>query len=173
MNSKSSILSKRIGVLSDTHSTLHPRIFEHFSQCDEIWHAGDIGCLNTSDQLLNFKQLIAVHGNIDGNDVRLTFPRVQVFESAGLKVLMTHISGYPGKYEAGVESLIRIHRPDILVGGHSHILKVVRDKYYNLLHINPGACGNYGFQKVKTIVRFEIDKGSLTNMEVIELASNK
>ncbi|MDD5570930.1 MAG: metallophosphoesterase family protein [Bacteroidales bacterium] len=160
---------RKIGLLSDTHSFLHSKIFEYFAECDEIWHAGDIGNIKIADELNKFKPLKAVYGNADGQDVRIVYPQFQNFKCEECKVLMTHIGGYPGRYDAKVRELILAQKPNLLVVGHSHILKVFYDKKYNLLHVNPGACGNYGFHLVKTIVRFNIEGERIKNFEIIEI----
>lgn len=159
----------KIGLLSDTHSYLDPTIFDYFAEVDEIWHAGDIGDSDVADQLAAFRPLRAVYGNIDDTPMRHRFPEDLSFEVAGLRVFMTHIGGYPGRYNARVRRLIDDHRPGLYICGHSHILKVMPDKGRSLLHINPGACGQHGFHLMRTIVRFTIDAGTITELEVIEL----
>jgi len=159
----------RIGLLSDTHSYLDDTIFDYFSACDEIWHAGDIGSWELVEQLEAFKPLRAVYGNIDGGEMRQHYPENQRFEVEGLRVLMTHIGGYPGRYNARVKQLLAEDQPGLYICGHSHILKVMPDKARGLLHINPGACGQHGFHKVRTVVRFEIDRGKVDELQVIEL----
>ncbi|MCX6292045.1 MAG: metallophosphoesterase family protein [Bacteroidetes bacterium] len=159
----------KIGLLSDTHGFLDPKIFDHFQSCDEIWHAGDIGSIDVAEELALFKPLRAVYGNIDGQDVRLTHPEDQVFHCEELKVLITHIGGYPGNYFPEAENKIIQHQPGLFICGHSHILKVMRDKKFNLLHMNPGAAGKSGFHKFKTLLRFDINKSKIENLEVIEL----
>ena len=163
----------RIGLLSDTHSFLDERIFEHFAECDEVWHAGDFGSLELLERLRAFKPLRGVYGNIDGADIRLEVPLDVRFECAGLSVLMTHIGGYPGRYEPRVRQLLQ-HDPPVgglFISGHSHILKVMPDRKLDFLHINPGACGNYGWHKVKTLVRFTVEAGRISELQVIELGS--
>ncbi|MDR0873203.1 MAG: metallophosphatase family protein [Prevotellaceae bacterium] len=160
---------KKIGLLSDTHAYLNPKVFEYFAECDEIWHAGDIGSPEVADNLAAFKPLRAVYGNIDGYDIRLRFPQHLRFFCEGVDVWITHIGGYPGKYKGEVIPEI-LHRPPALfICGHSHILKVQYDKSLHLLHINPGAAGQYGAQSVSTLVRFEIDREKIGNLEVIEM----
>ena len=159
---------KKIGLLSDTHGWLNPAVFEFFKDCDEIWHVGDIGSTDVADALMAFKPLRAVYGNVDGQDVRLMFPKVNIFTIENVKVMMTHIGGYPGHYESGIKELIIKEKPNIFISGHSHILKVMNDKELNLLHINPGAAGNTGFHKVITMVRFQIDGSEIKNMELYE-----
>lgn len=162
----------KIGLLSDTHGMLDERIFEHFKQCDEIWHCGDWGSIEVVNRLMHFKPLRGVWGNIDGYDIRKTFPQHNQFMCEDIKVWMTHIGGYPGKYDALVRPSIYEQPPQLFVCGHSHILKVQYDKNLKLLHINPGAAGKYGFHKVQTLIRFEIDAEKIQNLEVIELQSN-
>lgn len=160
---------KRIGLLSDTHGYLHPSIFDHFAECDEIWHAGDIGSVEVADQLEAFKPFRAVYGNIDGGPLRQRYPEDLIFTCEGLKVYLTHIGGYPGKYPARIRKVILDHHPGLFICGHSHILKVMPDPGFQLLHINPGACGREGFHKVSTVVRFSIEEGRAKDLEVIEL----
>ncbi len=159
----------RIGLLSDTHGYLDPVIFEHFRECDEIWHAGDFGDAIVSERLSSFKSFKGVYGNVDGNDVRRLHPPDLNFNCEGLDVFITHIGGYPGNYfpEAGkkIESL----KPGLFICGHSHILKVMPDKKNNLLHMNPGAAGKHGFHKIRTILRFAIENGVVKDLEAIEL----
>jgi putative phosphoesterase len=157
-----------VGLLSDTHSYIHPRILEFFAYCDEIWHAGDIGNLETADNLAAYKPFKAVYGNIDGTELRVSYPKNQVFVCGEVKVLMTHIGGYPGHYEKEARQLIESEKPGLFITGHSHILKVMYDKKYNLLHINPGAAGNSGFHHVITCVRFVIDGKDIRDLEVFE-----
>ena len=159
---------KKIGLLSDTHGWLNPAVFEFFKDCDEIWHVGDIGSTDVADSLSAFKPLRAVYGNIDDQKIRLMFPRVNIFTIENVKVIMTHIGGYPGRYEPGIKELIIKEKPNIFISGHSHILKVMNDHNLHLLHINPGAAGNSGFHKVITMVRFQIDGSEIKNMELYE-----
>jgi len=160
---------KKIGLLSDTHGWLNPKVFEFFKDCDEIWHVGDIGGTDVADALSAFKPLRAVYGNIDGQELRLMFPKIQVFTVENVKVVMTHIGGYPNHYEMGVKELLIKEKPDIFISGHSHILKVINDTSMHLLHINPGAAGNTGFHKVITMLRFQIDGSEIKNMELYEM----
>ena len=155
---------KKIGLLSDTHGYLDKKVFEYFKDCDEIWHAGDIGSMEVVEQLEQFKPLKAVYGNIDDAKIRQSFPLNLRFECEGMDVFITHIGGYPGRYTGRVREIIRSKSPQLYICGHSHILKVMPDKKYDFLHINPGACGNYGFHKIKTIVRFDINKGKIQNL---------
>lgn len=159
----------RIGLLSDTHAYLSPKIYDYFSSCDEIWHAGDIGSIELVDHLRKFKPLRAVYGNIDGYDIRLMFSQHNRFMCEGVDVWMTHIGGYPGRYAREIIPLIYKNPPRLFISGHSHILKVQYDKKLNLLHINPGAAGLYGFHQVSTLVRFEIDGEKIQQLEVIEI----
>jgi hypothetical protein len=159
---------QRIGLLSDTHGFINQRIFDFFSDCDEVWHAGDIGNIETADKLSGFKTLRAVYGNIDGSDVRKLYPKIQLFNSEDLKVFMTHIGGYPGRYEKEALQLINTEKPGLFISGHSHILKVMYDKKHLLLHINPGAAGNSGFHNLITCVRFVIDGKDIKDLEVFE-----
>jgi len=160
----------RIGLLSDTHSYLHPRIPKLFESCDQIWHAGDIGNMAVIDALAKVKPLVAVVGNIDGQDSRILFPKDQKFKCEQVSVWMTHIGGYPGKYAPGVKDQLLKIKPKLFISGHSHILKVMNDQKLNLLHINPGAAGQYGMHLVKTIIRFSIDGDRICDLEVVELA---
>lgn len=160
---------KRIGLLSDTHSHLPEAVFEHFKECDEIWHAGDIGDIGVTDRLQKFKPLRAVFGNIDGTEARAEFKETIRFELEGVDVLMTHIGGYPKRYAMKVREIMQVRPPKLFICGHSHILKVIYDKQYQCLHLNPGAAGNHGFHKEKTLLRFSLDKGEIKNLEIIEL----
>ncbi len=160
---------KRIGLLSDTHGWLDENIFEYFKSCDEVWHAGDIGNMEVVERLEAFKPFKAVYGNIDGGLLRQEFPLNLRFECEGVDVLMTHIGGYPGRYNKRVQEIIQTNPPKLYICGHSHILKVMSDKKYGLLHINPGACGNHGFHKIRTIVRFSLFESNIKDLEVVEL----
>ena len=159
---------KRIGLLSDTHAYLHPRIFDFFKDCDEIWHAGDIGNLETITRLSILKPVRAVYGNIDGQSVRTSYPEVQSFYCENVKVLMIHIGGYPGRYERRSRILIEKENPQLFVSGHSHILKVMPDNKYKLLHINPGAAGKFGLHQKITLVRFIIEGHDIRDLEISE-----
>lgn len=161
---------KQIGLLSDTHSYWDERFKQYFANCDEIWHAGDIGSLDVIERLNKICPVRAVYGNIDGQDIRTVFPEVNRFTIENTTVLMKHIGGYPGKYDKSVKHLLLEEPPQLFISGHSHILKVLFDKKLNLLHINPGAAGKYGFHTIRTIVRFKIDNGNFTDLEVIELS---
>ena len=159
---------KQIGLLSDTHGTLSNRIFKFFEPVHEIWHAGDIGNAETADQLSAFKSFRAVYGNIDDHILRRMFPVSQRFFCEEVDVLITHIGGYPGHYEAPIRNIFKTKAPKLFICGHSHILKVIFDPKYHLLHINPGAAGNKGVHQVCTAVRFVIDGKNIKDMEVLE-----
>jgi uncharacterized protein len=159
----------RIGLISDTHSYLDPKVEKYFKECDEIWHAGDIGNIDVIKQLTKIKPVRGVYGNIDGQDIRKLFPKDSKFTCEEVKVWITHIGGYPNRYSKDVKPRIEFNPPNLFISGHSHILKVMFDKKLNLLHINPGAAGKSGFHKVKTLVRFTIDKKNIKDLEVIEL----
>ena len=159
-----------IGLISDTHGVFDPRFREFFSQVDQIWHAGDFGGgMELAARMADFKPLVGVAGNCDNHDLRFTHPLHRFFECEGLKVLMTHIGGYPGRYDPRARKLIDELHPDIFVCGHSHILKVVRDTKRNMLVINPGTAGIQGFHIVRTALRFHIDDGKIHDMEVFEV----
>lgn len=159
----------KIGLLSDTHSHLDPQIFHYFADCDEIWHAGDIGSHELADKLEAFKPLRAVYGNIDDKKMQLRFPEHNRFSIEGLDVWITHIGGYPGKYPAKIKETMLLNPPGLYITGHSHILKVMPDPKFGLLHMNPGACGIEGWHKTKTLLRFDILEGKVSNLELIEL----
>jgi putative phosphoesterase len=163
----------RIGLLSDTHGFIHPGIYDFFKDAQEIWHAGDIGNLKTLEELNTFKPVRAVYGNIDGTDIRSRCPETEIFHCEGLKVLMIHIGGYPGKYEKKARDLIRLHNPQIFISGHSHILKVLRDENNDLLHVNPGAAGNFGSHRVVTMVRFKVNGEDISDFEIFEGRRNR
>ena len=160
---------KKIGLLSDTHGYLDDKVFKYFADCDEIWHAGDIGTIALADQLEAFKPLRAVYGNIDGHALRQRYPLHQRFDCEGLDVWITHIGGYPGRYDKRIREDIRANPPGLFITGHSHILKVMPDKKLNLLHINPGACGVHGFHQVKTLIRFSIHESKISELQAIEI----
>lgn len=161
----------RIGLISDTHHFLDENIFEHFNICDEIWHAGDFGNILLADRLKEKNKLRAVYGNIDGQDIRAEFPELLVFKCEGVKVMLKHIGGYPPKYNPETKKEILIHKPQLFISGHSHILKIMYDDKLNCLHMNPGAAGKHGWHKVRTIIRFVIDRTEIKDCEVIELGS--
>ena len=160
---------KRIGLISDTHGFLDRKLFDYFRDCNEIWHAGDIGTIEVANLLRQFKPLRAVYGNIDGQDIRSVYPETLRFFSEKVEVLIKHIGGYPDNYDRSVKEKIVNCPPDLFISGHSHILKIINDRKLNLLHINPGACGKNGFHQLRTAVRFTIDQDKIKDMEVIEL----
>lgn len=162
----------RIGLLSDTHSWWDEKYVDYFSSCDEIWHAGDIGSEELVEQLARIKPVRAVYGNIDGQSIRQLFPKINCFEAEQVKVMMTHIGGYPGRYAPEIRSELWAYRPQLFISGHSHILKVMYDKKLECLHINPGAAGKSGFHKVRTLIRFTIDGKEIKDLEVIELGED-
>jgi len=162
---------KKIGIISDTHSFLDQQVFQYFKDVDEIWHAGDIGNLELTNELEKHKRLRAVFGNIDSHEVRAVFPKHEIIQIEGCVILMIHIAGAFGKYNDETKKLILEHKPSILVCGHSHIVKIAFDQKYNLLYINSGAAGKHGFHKMRTILRFELNDGKPQNMELIELGS--
>ncbi len=159
----------RIGLLSDTHGWLDPRLEEHFKECDEIWHAGDIGGMSVAEQLLEWKPLRAVWGNIDGTEARKAFPEHQRFTLAGVRVWMTHIGGRPPRYDRSMAAEMRRDPPDLFICGHSHICLVQFDSAMKCLYMNPGAAGRHGWHKVRTALRFELLNGKPHGLEVIEL----
>ena len=159
----------RIGLLSDTHSHLDPTLLDHFADCDEVWHAGDVGDQGVLDELMTFRPLRAVYGNIDDTTLRRRLSLNESFVCGGLSVFITHIGGYPGRYTSRVRGLLDELRPDLYICGHSHILKVVPDPKRSLLHLNPGACGKHGFHRMRTAIRFGIDRQRVVQLEVIEL----
>ena len=159
-----------IGLLSDTHGYFDERIAHHLRGCDEIWHAGDFGDAHVVDELQALTaQFRGVYGNIDGTDVRRTQPLVQDFEVEGLRVVITHIGGYPGHYAPAARPLLDATRPGLFVTGHSHILRVMPDPRRQLLHLNPGAAGRHGFHQVRTLLRFGIEAGKVVNLQAVEL----
>ena len=160
---------KKIGLLSDTHSFWDDKYITHFGECDEIWHAGDIGSLEVAKKFEAFKLFRAVYGNIDGQELRQEYPEINRFTVEDVDVLITHIGGYPGKYDARIRSTLFAKPPKLFISGHSHILKVMFDKKIQTLHMNPGAAGIYGFHKVRTLLRFVLDEGNIRDLEVIEL----
>lgn len=159
----------KILLLSDTHSHLDDAVLRHVKWADEVWHAGDIGKIEVADAIKKIKPLRAVYGNIDSSDVRSEFPLDHRFSIAGLEVLMTHIGGYPGRYNKRIKEVIIKKPPKLFISGHSHILKVQYDHKLALLHMNPGAAGIYGFHTVRTMLRFEIHNGEIAHLEIIEL----
>ena len=160
----------KIGLLSDTHGYVDPKIFDHFNSCDEIWHAGDIGDLSVVNKLETFRPLRAVYENIDDKDLQIRFPEDLFFNCQGTTVWMTHIGGAPPNYNSRVKKILKAQTPHIFICGHSHILRIAKDSNnQGMLYINPGAAGNQGFHRTKTLVRFEILENGIKNMEVIEL----
>jgi|TARA_B100001964_G_scaffold84465_1_gene95327 putative phosphoesterase len=160
---------KQICLLSDTHGSLDERFLTHLNKCDEIWHAGDIGSREISDNLKKIAPLKAVFGNIDNHKIRLEFPKNLRFKCENIDVWITHIGGYPGRYDKRVRDELQGNPPTLFICGHSHILKVINDKKLGLLHMNPGAAGNSGLHKVKTILCFTVNKKKIQNLKVIEL----
>lgn len=162
-------MAKRIGLLSDTHGWWDDKYTEYFGQCDEIWHAGDIGSLDVAMRLQELCPLRAVCGNCDGGDLRRMFPELLRWNCEGADVLMTHIGGYPGRYDPRIRQQLYARPPRLFISGHSHILKVQFDERLQLLHINPGAAGLQGWHQIRTLVRFVADKGQFSDLEVIEI----
>ncbi|WP_256011606.1 metallophosphoesterase family protein [Desertivirga xinjiangensis] len=160
---------KRIGLISDTHGYLDDAVFKYFDQCDEIWHAGDFGTIEIADRLAAFKPLRGVYGNIDGKDVRLVYPEHLRFKCEETDVWITHIGGYPGKYNPKIKSEIYQNPPKLFIAGHSHILKVLYDKKIGTLHLNPGAAGKQGWHKMRSLLRFSISEEKIHTLEAIEL----
>lgn len=163
----------KIGLISDTHAYWDERYATYFTDCDEIWHAGDLGSMAIADQLADIKPLRAVYGNCDGHLERLRFPRFLFFECEGVSVLLTHIGGYPGRYAPEIINQLNEFHPQLFICGHSHITKVKFDAKRKMLHINPGAAGKQGFHAVRTLARFELKEGKILNLEVVELADNR
>lgn len=161
---------KRIGLLSDTHGWWDDRYLLHFNGCDEIWHAGDIGSPLIIDKLQEHCPVRAVCGNIDGRELSIRFDDILSFKVEDCNVIMTHIGGYPGKYDPMMRDILNKERPQLFISGHSHILKVMYDESIGCLHINPGAAGKQGWQQVRTLVKFIIESKEIKDLEVIELA---
>ena len=159
---------KRIGLISDTHNVFDSQLKEFLKDVDEVWHAGDFGSLETADEIAKFKPLRGVYGNIDGGVTRRVYGEFSSFRCEDVEVLMTHIGGYPRRYAPKAIEKIRVARPKLFIAGHSHILKIIFDPTYNMLHINPGAAGNYGIHKVRTAVRFVVDGSDIRDMEIGE-----
>ncbi len=159
----------KIGLISDTHGYLDDAVFKHFDECNEIWHAGDFGNMQLIDKLAAFKPLRGVYGNIDGADIRATYPEILKFSCEEVPVLMTHIGGYPGKYAPSVRKELQAYPAKLFISGHSHILKIIFDEKIQCLHMNPGAAGNQGWHKVRTLIRFDVDGPVMRNCQVIEL----
>lgn len=162
---------KKIGLISDTHGYLDPAVFKHFAEVDEIWHAGDFGNLTLADELAAFKPLSGVYGNIDGKDVRIVYPENLRFICEEVDVWITHIGGYPNRYNPAIKAEIYANPPALFICGHSHILKVMFDKKINCLHLNPGAAGKQGWHKTRTLLRFNISEKRIHDLEVIEIGA--
>ena len=160
---------KRIGLLSDTHSYIDDNILNHFKECDEIWHGGDIGDIAVADTIAAFKPFRAVYGNIDDKEVRVSYPLYLRFTIEELDVFITHIGGYPNRYNKRVREILTENPSDLYICGHSHILKVMPDKKLGLIHMNPGACGHIGFHHMRTLIRFSVSGKKISDVEVIEL----
>ena len=161
---------KRIGIISDTHSFWDEKYLKYFEQCDEIWHAGDIGSTEVAEKLATYRTFRAVYGNCDGGDLRIMYPEILRWKCEDVDVLMKHIGGYPGNYDPSIRSKIFVRPPQLFISGHSHILKVKFDKTLGLLHINPGAAGIQGWHKQRTLIRVTIDGKQFKDLEVVELA---
>jgi putative phosphoesterase len=158
-----------IGLLSDTHHFLDDSVFRHFESCDEIWHAGDFGTVELAARLAAFKPLRGVYGNIDGQDVRSEYPEQLRWQSEGVNVFMTHIGGYPPRYNPPVKKQLTDHPAQLFICGHSHTLRIIYDEKLQCLHMNPGAAGRQGWHKVRTLIRFVIDGNNMKDCKVIEL----
>ena len=161
---------KKILLLSDTHGFIDAQILKYVKLADEVWHSGDIGDIEVTDTIKSLKPLRGVYGNIDDKTIRAEFPLDNKFTVENVTVWITHIGGYPYRYKPRVKEEIERNPPKIFICGHSHILKVQYDKKLNVLHLNPGACGKHGFHKIRTMLRFELNKGAIENLEIIELA---
>ena len=159
----------RIGLISDTHGFLDESLFKYFLQCDEVWHAGDVGTLEVLEHLRQFKPIRGVYGNIDGPEIRAQLAEDLHWECEGLRVYMTHIGGHPSRYDPRVKKVLLTKKPGLFICGHSHILKVMRDSRLNLVHMNPGACGNSGWHLVRTGLRFTVAAGKISDVEAIEM----
>jgi len=157
-----------IGLISDTHGTIYPGVIDFFKNCQEIWHCGDVGTYSVIEQLEKIAPVKAVHGNIDYGEIKRIYPEQLVFETAGLKTAMLHIGGYPGKYNSIARELLLKERPDLLLCGHSHILKIMYDKTHSCLFMNPGAAGNHGYHSFITAIRFKIENRRVVSPEVFE-----
>jgi len=162
---------KNIILISDTHSHLDDLLIKHIQLADEVWHAGDIGNTELTDAIKKLKPLKAVYGNIDDHQIRKEFPKNLIFYCEQVKVFMTHICGQPTKYIKEVNDLLMAEKPKLFICGHSHILKVMYQKQYDVLHLNPGACGKHGFHQIKTVLRFVIDKDQIKDLAIIELGN--
>ena len=162
---------RKILLISDTHSFLDEKLFKHIDEADEVWHAGDIGNIDVTDKLKKLKPLKAVYGNIDGNELRKEFKKNLIFNCESVKVYITHICGQPTNYLKEVKDILELEKPKIFICGHSHILKVMYQKKYEVLHLNPGACGNHGFHQIKTALRFVIDDTEIKDLAIIEFGN--
>ena len=160
---------KRIGIVSDTHGVWDEKLEDFFKGCNEIWHAGDIGSIELADTIAAFKPLRAVHGNIDDTKVRKAYPKIQRFNCEDVDVLMTHIAGHPGKYDKEILPILTSTPPAMLICGHSHILRVIYDKKYDFLFINPGAAGESGFHTIRTAIRLTIEGNGFSDLEILEI----
>ena len=159
----------RIGLLSDTHGHYDAELLEFFDDVDEVWHAGDFGTIEVADRLAEFRPLRGVFGNVDGLEVRDRFPEHERFVADGIDVWITHIGGYPGRYDRRVRASLRERAPDLFICGHSHVVRAQRDPQLGLLHLNPGAAGHQGFHTLRTMMRFDIVDGAVQNLKLIEL----
>lgn len=159
----------RIGLISDTHGYLDEAVFKHFESCSEIWHIGDFGTIELANQLANFRPLKAIYGNVDGNEIRSIYPEQLLFNCEEVKVMLRHIGGSPPKYNPETRKELLLHLPQLFISGHSHILKVMYDERLQCLYMNPGAAGKHGWHKVRTLIRFVIDRKEMKDCEVIEL----
>ena len=165
---------KKIGIISDTHAFWDEKYENYLGECDEIWHAGDIGSIELADKFESMEPVFrAVYGNCDGYDIRIRYPEILRFKCEDVDVMIKHIGGYPGKYDSSIRNMIFSSPPDLFISGHSHILKVMPDKSLHLLHINPGAAGLMGWQKERTLIRLTIEGNKFTDCEVITLGTNK
>lgn len=162
---------KKIGLLSDTHSFWDEKFYTYFKECDEIWHTGDVGSMEVLNRLRTITVLRAVYGNIDNKEIRWELPETLRFTLEGVDILIKHIGGYPGKYDRSIRLQLQDNPPKLFISGHSHLTKVKYDPQLQLLHLNPGAAGVYGFHQVRTLMRFELDKGNIQNLEIIELGN--
>jgi putative phosphoesterase len=162
---------RKILLISDTHSFLDEKLFKHIDEADEVWHAGDIGNIELTDKLKKLKPLQAVYGNIDGTEIRKEFKKNLIFNCENVKVYITHICGQPTNYLKEVKDILELEKPKIFICGHSHILKVMYQNKYEVLHLNPGACGNHGFHQIKTALRFVIDDTEIKDLAIIEFGN--
>lgn len=162
---------KHILLISDTHSYLDDKLIKYINEADEIWHAGDIGSKEITESIKKLKALKAVYGNIDDQEIRNEFPKNLIFMCEEVKIFMTHICGQPTNYNLEVKNLLKKEKPQVFICGHSHILKVMYQQQYEVLHLNPGACGVHGFHHVKTALRFIIDKDQIKDLAIIELGN--